>query len=1192
MATFDISRVAFDPRKHYSSVRMQQGRVLTDDDWNENERIENEERRRSRVDVIGPFGSPDTGFRVSNLTQAGGLFDFTLEAGTLHLGGLRLEMDAAETYRLQKDWLQQPPTEYATPSPNDVPPGQPRFDLVYADAWQQPVSAVEDEALLETALGGPDTTTRLRTMRRVRVQPNIGADDCAQAWLNLKNGWQNNHLGVVNQQYERIPDASMRVAFTNASAQDDLCSPSLAGGYLGAENQAIRVQLTAPDRFTWGFDNAAPLYRVTVSASAAGQDVITMLTDPKDQYHWPLAGQIVEVLPWSAVLSNGQKTATQRGHFSRVRSSYNPDSEQFTIETPVPAAFGSNWKNRADQAELIEKPAGDSRPAEYFFLRVWSRGTDSRSEPEIGFTAGSPVTLGNTGLSVTFTGTDWVANDHWVIAVRPETPDVIVPWALTSGMGPVGVRRFFAPLALIRWTNTNGAVAGEIIHDCRKKFQPLTDQECCCTYTVGDGIRSKGDYSSIQEAIDNLPDRGGKICILPGEHTARVIIANRRQIHISGCGDQSIVRADLRRNNDPLFSITNSQRITIEHLTMMTLDGIAVTVDDKERKGNQSQEITIQHNRILACVHAVEVVLADRAGNNRIRILDNQIGMLDKPEGEAAIFSVADDVLVERNRLVVVPAPNPADPADPRGPDDGNDTPFDPCFDGKFSYNPGKTLSYFLTSTFQYVLAYVPTGNQKIYQAQGGIQIGSTSERVQVRRNEVIGGWGNGITLGHVARVVIKNDPAVYVSYRAGTFGSWPSAAAERAVTEAFDSTIYELVAEENQIRQMGRSGIGVVAFFSTKTIGLTVRIEDFSFYRNTIEQCALQPLADLDETMRDEVAVGGIILTNAENGVIRENRIERNGTVSTEPVCGIFIAYGEKIDTSDNYILDNGPDRPSGNQPDAIRKGQRGGIVIKMAFKFGDLGKGFEEPSDDSIPAVRVHDNVVAQPLGHALFLMAFGPVSVVNNHFTSQGTDAQNPLSMLASSVFILNLGLSKDLILLILKLATAKGGTEQIRAMLANPEAQKMIQTVQYLPNGKVLFTGNQTTLDMRAKGFNVCFSSQLIASLDDIGFTSNQSECAALFSLVPGDVQFDFVLFNTLLAGVSVRAADNRFTDGLTATKYSLLSLGIINTATGNQATHCLHVLGSMVAENSNLVLIDDECQPTKEALYTSIAGRNY
>ena len=37
MATKDISRLLFDSGKHYSSVRMQQGRVMIDSDWNENE---------------------------------------------------------------------------------------------------------------------------------------------------------------------------------------------------------------------------------------------------------------------------------------------------------------------------------------------------------------------------------------------------------------------------------------------------------------------------------------------------------------------------------------------------------------------------------------------------------------------------------------------------------------------------------------------------------------------------------------------------------------------------------------------------------------------------------------------------------------------------------------------------------------------------------------------------------------------------------------------------------------------------------------------------------------------------------------------------------------------------------------------------------------------------------------------------
>jgi hypothetical protein len=134
MATIDISRRAFDPRKHYSSVRMQQGRVIVDDDWNENERIENEDRRRARVDIIGRSGSPDQGFRIADARIADGMIDFDALPGTFYLGGLRLDLENKETYRTQKDWLQQPDDLHKVPE-------NERFDLVYLVVWQQPVGA-------------------------------------------------------------------------------------------------------------------------------------------------------------------------------------------------------------------------------------------------------------------------------------------------------------------------------------------------------------------------------------------------------------------------------------------------------------------------------------------------------------------------------------------------------------------------------------------------------------------------------------------------------------------------------------------------------------------------------------------------------------------------------------------------------------------------------------------------------------------------------------------------------------------------------------------------------------------------------------------------------------------------------------------------------------------------------------------
>ena len=280
MGTFDISRINFDKTKHYAGVRMQQGRVLTDDDWNENERIEKEIQRESNTDIIGPFGSPDDGFKIDNLGLDAGLINFDILPGILYLGGLRLELEELETYRLQKDWLQQPALSDGVP----VFEQQERYDLVYLETWQQAVSAVEDSSLFEVALGGPDTTTRVRNMRRVHLAGGIGFCSCADAWNKLKTDWETSHSGKINKQFERIRDTLLKVSFSNTGLPEDLCTPSAAGGYLGAENQAIRVQLVDDTHFTWGFENVSPLYRIALSANGK---TVTMLTEPKDQYHWP-----------------------------------------------------------------------------------------------------------------------------------------------------------------------------------------------------------------------------------------------------------------------------------------------------------------------------------------------------------------------------------------------------------------------------------------------------------------------------------------------------------------------------------------------------------------------------------------------------------------------------------------------------------------------------------------------------------------------------------------------------------------------------------------------------------------------------------------------------------------------------------------------------------------------------------------
>jgi hypothetical protein len=289
----------------------------------------------------------------------------------------------------------------------------------------------------------------------------------------------------------------------------------------------------------------------------------------------------------------------------------------------------------------------------------------------------------------------------------------------------------------------------------------------------------------------------------------------------------------------------------------------------------------------------------------------------------------------------------------------------------------------------------------------------------------------------------------------------------------------------------------------------------------------------------------------------------------------------------SGNAIINNGI--PIVNSDTVVKPGARAGIMVKMAFKIPQLKRVnlASIPSFDAVPAVTVYDNIVEQPLGHALYMSAFGPVSVVSNQFISMGTDRTNTLSLLASTVLILDLGVSKDLPILGNGfLGMANKSADELRKQAASAAFQRQLQDLRFLPGGKVLFNSNQCTLDMRAATSNLAISSLAIVSLDDVSFNANQSECVGFIS-TEGNVSVDIVLVNTWLMGASLRSNDNRFTD-VFFTLYSLFSYGMLNTTTGNQSTHCLLTEGVIEAVAQNIVLLNNLCRDAAGTLKGKVA----
>ncbi len=159
----DFSRFTFRPGKRYTSVRLQQGRVTLDSDWNEQAAIREDLERVRFEDIVGTSAVPcGEGFSVRH--RGNGL---TLSAGRIYAGGLACELDE--------------PTPLEQLLRNPLTPAAGRTDFLYLDAWERHLTAVDDPELLEPALGGADTTTRLEVAWRIGVVEGVGISSCSDA---------------------------------------------------------------------------------------------------------------------------------------------------------------------------------------------------------------------------------------------------------------------------------------------------------------------------------------------------------------------------------------------------------------------------------------------------------------------------------------------------------------------------------------------------------------------------------------------------------------------------------------------------------------------------------------------------------------------------------------------------------------------------------------------------------------------------------------------------------------------------------------------------------------------------------------------------------------------------------------------------------------------------------------------------
>jgi hypothetical protein len=1124
----DFSRWNFDKNNNFNGVLHQQGRVLTDNDWNAGTRMLNAWQEQNGRDVIGPGVAavpaevPDS-YKVQGAEFISNQVKLKINPGRVWADGLLTYLpgegnDPTAPVKRTATYLEPP---FQAASINESSIGTDVRDAVILEIWQEAVNGFQVPGeLLEPALGGPDTTERVHTSMAFRLLRLEAGETCADAADRLK---------------EDLSDkGALIVTLAPPETIGGECPVEEGGGYTGFEHYLYRIEMAKLDdavqtangpMFKWSRFNGGLVGRGEFSTSPAK----VKITDNFQAITTcGLTSFYLEAVQYDENLGHWQVTCG-------AEVTLNADNELDLVGTTY---YGS-----------IPTSGGT------VFFRLWD-GIKPISP--------SPDDLEN-GISLEFEldpGKHYIPGDYWTFEVRAggiKNNELLIGskdgGGVVKGDLPHGIRYHRVPLAILNWKPNEGIVS---ISDCRRIFRPLIDQEGCCTFIVG----KSGHFASIQTAINHLPDSGGQICILPGIYIENITIENKKNIVITGCDKRSVIMpAD--QEGKPVFHIRDSQCITLEHMDMEAFGGTGVLMQATQT--GQLKEIEVSHNRILACVNAVRV-----EDGEKIKIVNNTIRMLDKEGGDVAIFIQVEEGLIQGNDITVVPADEM-----PPGDNIPGDRPVpgftDPCADLKFFVNFRPFLFNYFTYIWDFVLKLYPV---KQFKTPGGIQIVGGSEKIKVLENEIIGGAGNGITFGGKIEPVspgseegeeeiehVITHPGGEISGTVALEGSFLTGiellfrtGSTKFTTETGSSThfiirdapegdynvsimtpglkivnitkgaddefrrlrinvveeeprlhddlpfIYEIQINGNEISNMGLSGIGTAWFVRRKSTisrtgrpsiqNITNHVVGLRIHQNHIFNCLQNPNHleenfDISlnpkelEKQGETIGFGGISLDFCQDVSIFGNRIENNGISHIHPVCGIYIINGEYVDISHNQVVNNGPILE--NTGTDLKRGMRKGIFIRASSLIGGgLFDHFEFPIGKL--AARVHDNVVDQPAGGALFIEAFGSLSILNNRFDSELSGSKISAAEGISVVYVNHRG----------------------SLIRNNPD------------RGHILFCNNQT----RVGPDNEYRYSQYIRSSDgDIGFHDNQS-----FNLSNREGVAEG---NTIIYGETIRASGNRF-----------------------------------------------------------------
>ena len=519
----DFSRFTFDKTKHYRNVLTQQGRVAVDADPNEQQFITSHRIETESVDTIGPTGAPqekDKNFQIDVVTNNSNSV-LKIKSGHYYVNGIMCESE--KDYQISVDATQfkmitDQPDKPSLPIGTNLSALNGNY-LVYLDVWQKHITYVDDDSLREKALGGPDTSTRLKTVWQVKLYKGSLGDFPAL---------ESHNLGTSFASPANSTKGKLTPSIHLNQSQYDLCNAiSVNPNSSRQQNQLYRIEIhdvsAALLKIKWSRNNVANVSRCEFENTLLGTNKHVFKVH-NVQHNNPInfdINQIVELL--SIDNENNQISGLLATVVAR-----NTDNGEVTV-TFIPDI------NDTEMTSLKK-------------IVSWDGITNVES-------ANFDYTIDD-ALKIKLTPGRYHAGDYWLIPLR--NSQSCLEWPTESGsqsetinylaQPPHGITHNYCCLATVNYDHIEGWFE---LKDCRKLYPLLTDLTSLF-YAGGDGQQASASSLKLEfplqvgvangrhpvsnaKVIFNILNDNSNGFLEPGTHTQKSIIVQTDQEGIAKC---------------------------------------------------------------------------------------------------------------------------------------------------------------------------------------------------------------------------------------------------------------------------------------------------------------------------------------------------------------------------------------------------------------------------------------------------------------------------------------------------------------------------------------------------------------------------------------------------------------------------------------------------------------------------------